>query len=60
MCCEKSGKAVAALLLANGADINAVNKRGNTPLQLAEASGQKKMMELLRRHGGSDEMSRAE
>jgi ankyrin repeat protein len=38
----------AAVLLANGADVNATNDKGKTPLRLATS---KEMKNLLRHHG---------
>jgi ankyrin repeat protein len=45
---------VAELLLANKAEVNAKDNRGNTPLHLAAAKGHKDVAELLRQHGGQE------
>jgi len=43
-----------ALLLANGAAVNAEDDAGFTPSHLAVGGGYKNVWELLRQHGGSD------
>ena len=45
---------VAGSLLANKAEVNAENKKGETPLHLAIGTGEKNMVELLRQHGGHE------
>jgi ankyrin repeat protein len=45
---------VVALLLAHGADVNASDNRGWTPLHCAEQNGQKDVAEFLRQHGGQE------
>jgi ankyrin repeat protein len=40
-----------ALLLDNGADVNAVVKDGRTPLHLAARFGHREVVELLLKHG---------
>lgn len=42
----------AELLLAHGADVNAVDKQGRTPLDLAYEHGDKEMANILIKHGG--------
>lgn len=52
---ESGHKDVAEVLLANGADANAKDYGGNSPLQLAENKGSLRyMIELLRRYGAHD------
>lgn len=48
----KGDKKEAELLIAKGADVNAKNKYGWTPLSLAESKGHREIAELLRSHGG--------
>lgn len=45
---------IVKLLLAGGADTGAKDKKGRTPLKLAEEKGRKEVAELLRRHGSKD------
>jgi ankyrin repeat protein len=45
-------KAIAELLLAYGADVNAKDMLSHTPLHNAESKGQNDLAELLRKHGG--------
>jgi ankyrin repeat protein len=48
-------KDVVALLLDKGADVNAKDGKGKTPLRLAEERGvYKELMEVIRQHGGHD------
>jgi ankyrin repeat protein len=47
-------KDVAALLLANKADVNAQSKGGWGPLNLAAENGHKNVAALLRQHGGHE------
>jgi len=42
---------VVEVLLAKGADVNAKDKEGKTPLRRALAEGHKFMADLLRKHG---------
>jgi ankyrin repeat protein len=42
------------LLLANGANVDALSNNGVTPLHWAVAKGRKDVAELLREHGGHD------
>jgi ankyrin repeat protein len=42
------------LLLANKADINAKNNKGETPLRVAADKGKQNLVELLRQHGGHE------
>ena len=49
---EREHPKVAAFLLSiRGIDVNAVDKRGRTPLYYAERTGNKKVAALLRRRG---------
>ena len=43
---------IVELLIAKGADVNAKNKYGGTPLDLAIARKQTETADLLRKHGG--------
>ena len=43
---------IAKLLIAKGADVNAKNKDGKTPLDLAIKFKRPKIADLLRKHGG--------
>ena len=45
-------KEIAELLINNGADVNAMDKDGNTPLDVAEEFNQPEIADLLRKHGG--------
>ena len=45
---SKSHKEIIELLIAKGADVNALNNKGDTPLDLASG----KIAALLRKHGG--------
>ena len=49
---EKHASNVCELLIANGAKVNELNDKGQTPLDEALANGRKKTAEFLRRHGG--------
>lgn len=53
--CDRGQESTAALLLARGADINAVEKRlfKRTPLLLAALSGNSTLVQLLLRHGAN-------
>ena len=42
------------LLLEKGADVNAVNKDGKTPLDLAEENGNKEVVDILRHYSEKD------
>ena len=42
---------IAEILIANGADLNAVDKYGRTPLTRAEDGGHKDVVKLLISHG---------
>lgn len=45
---------LAKLLINKGADVNAVNQRGNTPLGIAQREGLGNMVELLKSSGATD------
>ena len=45
-------KEIAELLIANGADVNAGDKRGRTPLDWAVGRSHVETVALLRKHGG--------
>jgi integrin-linked kinase len=47
-------KDIAESLLAYKADVNAMNNKGETPLHLAIARGNKDVADLLRQHGGHE------
>lgn len=47
-------RAMAEFLLANKADVNAMDKDGKTPLKLAKVMGRKETVELLIQHGGQE------
>ena len=40
------------LLIAKGADVNAMDRDVKTPLDLAEGTNNKEIADLLRKHGG--------
>ena len=42
------------MLLAHGADVNAMNQKGETPMHLAVNAKLNDMVELLRQHGGHE------
>lgn len=42
---------VAQVLLSKGADVNAVNEKGLTPLDIALNKQHAKMVEILKKHG---------
>ena len=48
---EKHASEVCELLIANGAKVNELNGKGQTPLDEALANGRKKTAEFLRKHG---------
>lgn len=48
---QRRAAAVALLLIRAGADVNALNPRGQTPLDYAEISGFHQVAEVLGRHG---------
>ena len=50
---EKHASEVCELLIANGAKVNELNVKGQTPLDEALANGRNKTAEILRKHGGS-------
>ena len=49
---EKHASEVCELLIANGAKVNELNDKGQTPIDEALANGRKKTAEFLRKHGG--------
>jgi len=49
---EKHASEVSQLLITNGANVNELNGKGQTPLDEALANGRKKTTEFLRKHGG--------
>ena len=49
---EKHASEVCELLIANGAKVNELNDKGQTPIDEAFANGRKKTAEFLRKHGG--------
>jgi ankyrin repeat protein len=53
---EKVTAEIAELLIKNGADINAKDEKGNTPLSLAKAAKNKALIELLGKYNAKDKM----
>jgi ankyrin repeat protein len=49
---ERGHDEIVRLLLGKGADVNARNGKGRTPLTVAKRNGRKATMELLRTRGG--------
>ena len=49
---EKHASEVSQLLITNGANVNELNGKSQTPLDEALANGRKKTTEFLRKHGG--------
>jgi hypothetical protein len=49
---EEGHKEIAELLIAEGADVNAKDDRGETSLDWAEETNNKEIADLLRKHGG--------
>ena len=49
---EKHVSEVCELLISNGAKVNELNDKGQTPIDEALANGRKKTAEFLRKHGG--------
>ena len=49
---EKHASEVCELLIANGAKVNELNVKGQTPLDEALANGRNKTAGILRKHGG--------
>ena len=49
---EKHASEISQLIIANGAKVNELNGKGQTPLDEALANGRKKTAEFLRQHGG--------
>ena len=49
---DEDHKEVAELLIAEGADVNAKTRHGQTPLNLAIQLKQTELADLLRKHGG--------
>ncbi|MCJ7526246.1 MAG: hypothetical protein MUP71_13640 [Candidatus Aminicenantes bacterium] len=45
---------MAGLLIAKGADVNVMDKRGSKPLQCAKENHNENMAYLLKRHGESE------
>jgi ankyrin repeat protein len=54
MAASRGNKAMAELLLAHGAKINAISKEGATPLHLAAKQNRQEMAEFLHSSGGLD------
>jgi len=46
--------AIAKLLIKNGANINAGDRYGDTPLHFASMNSNKKIVKLLRKHGATE------
>jgi ankyrin repeat protein len=51
---RKNSKEIAALLIANRANVNAKDGKGETPLQLAVSSGSHEVEQLLLKNGGHE------
>jgi ankyrin repeat protein len=51
---RRGDKDMAALLVTKGADVNAKNDAGLTPLDFAEQKGLSQIVELLRKHGARE------
>ena len=49
--CQSGNKKIVELLINSGADVNVSNRRGLTPLDIAERDGQTEIIELLRVQG---------
>jgi len=47
-------KDVAEFLLVKGANLNAREEKGKTPLEVAKEEGHKEIVELLRKHGAKE------
>jgi ankyrin repeat protein len=45
---------MAEFFIAKGADVNAEDEGGKTPLQVAEREGRTEIVELLRKHGAKE------
>jgi ankyrin repeat protein/beta-lactamase regulating signal transducer with metallopeptidase domain len=54
---EHGSKAMAKVLAAKGADVNARNSEGETPLSIAREKGHTEIAKLLRAHGAKDNSS---
>lgn len=52
---KKGQLSLVRFLIADGADVNYVNDKGKTPLQEAEATGNRKMVELLLERGANSD-----
>jgi ankyrin repeat protein len=51
---EKVTAEIAELLITKGADVNAKDEKGNTPLSLAKAAKNKTLIELLEKAGAKE------
>ena len=54
MAARNGDKDIAELLILNGANVNATDKTGANPLNLADEKGHKEVVELLIKHGAHE------